>query len=64
MTKMIRCDCGFVARDTSVEELNKAAELHLKESHPETDLKLTEACWTVENEEQYIEESQLGCCCC
>ncbi len=58
MTKVIRCDCGFVAREPTIGEVNRAAETHLRQSHPETDLELNEACSLIEG----LEDCE-GCCC-
>lgn len=33
MTKMIKCDCGFVVRGDTDDELIKAARSHAKEVH-------------------------------
>ncbi len=33
MTKVIKCDCGFVVRGNTEDELVKAAQRHAKEVH-------------------------------
>ena len=33
MTKVIKCDCGFVVRGTNDDELVQAAQAHAKEAH-------------------------------
>lgn len=33
MTKVIKCDCGFVVRGNSDDELVQAAQAHAKEVH-------------------------------
>ena len=33
MTKVIKCDCGYVVRGGSDDELIKAAQAHAKEVH-------------------------------
>lgn len=38
MTKVIKCDCGFVVRGQTDDELVEAATVHAKEAH---DMELT-----------------------
>lgn len=33
MTKVIKCDCGYVVRGSSDDELVQAAQAHAKEAH-------------------------------
>jgi hypothetical protein len=35
MAKAIRCECGFVARGDSDEEVVATIESHIREDHPE-----------------------------
>ncbi len=44
MTNMIRCGCGYVAREADRGEALKAAELHLKDFHPEIEQGVEQAC--------------------
>jgi predicted small metal-binding protein len=38
MTKVIKCDCGFVVREDTEDQLVNAAQRHAKEAH---DMELT-----------------------
>ncbi|MDQ3955830.1 MAG: DUF1059 domain-containing protein [Actinomycetota bacterium] len=35
MAKLIRCECGYVARGDTEEELVAAAERHIEADHPD-----------------------------
>jgi predicted small metal-binding protein len=41
MAKIIRCQCGFLGRGTSVEEAAAAIEAHMRTDHPELVGKVT-----------------------
>lgn len=35
MAKVIKCDCGFIVRGGSDDELLAAADAHMRDAHPE-----------------------------
>jgi len=41
MAKVIKCVCGYVVRGESDEELLDAAEIHIRDMHPELKGKVT-----------------------
>ncbi len=41
MPRLINCDCGYVARGETNEELLADAEKHLKEAHPDLVAKIS-----------------------
>ena len=59
MTNVIRCDCGFVAREATAEEAKREAELHLLQSHPDLELNFSDACQPIEEQNPYPDELRL-----
>ncbi|MGN6868278.1 MAG: hypothetical protein ACTHMY_07745 [Solirubrobacteraceae bacterium] len=41
MAKVIRCQCGFLGRGSTVDEAARAIEAHMREDHPELVGKVT-----------------------
>lgn len=50
MTNMIRCECGYIARESSREDVLKAARTHLKGFHPEITEDTEKICRVVSEE--------------
>ncbi len=51
MTNIIRCDCGFVAREANEEEARKDAVIHINQFHPDFELQFSDVCWLIETED-------------